>query len=873
MMRVYHLLLRLFPKSFRHEYGGEMAAIFDRRRRDAAGLWAVTLLWLETVVHTVRDACGAHVDLLRQDVGYATRTLLRAKGFAVTSIAVMALGVGATTAVFSVADHVLVRPLPFPESTRLVKLWQDDSLRGYSRLQLSPAKYRDWKQMATGFSSMAAFTSASMNLTGAGLPERLKGALATTELFSTLGVHALLGRAFLSTDADGPRPVVLGAAVWNRLFGGDPNVLGRTVILDETPHVIVGVMPPTFDFPSRTTEFWTPFQFDADAYEDRGNTYLDVVARLAPGRTVEEARAELRLIATQLERQYPEGNAKTGATVVRLRDELGSQARLMLLALAGASLCLLLIACMNLAHLLVARALGRSRELAVRVAIGAAPERLVRQLLTESLLVTGCGGALGVLIAIAATPLIARLVPTSLPIAEMPALDLRLLGLAAMVTFATGIAFGVLPAFRVARSTRLDALRETTPVGPGRATERLRSGLVVAEIAASVVLLVAAGLLMRALWNVQQVDPGFRTDGVLTMRTALPWPAYRSTARREQFFDRVLTDIRALPGVKAAAYISFLPMVMRGGVWSVTPEGQSDDPVESRMVSLRLVTPGFFDAMQIPLRLGRDVRAGDKYDPATPLVDGVPVPSVAIVSEAFVRDYLPGGKPLGRRFRIGFLEATIVGVVGDIRVRGLERDSEPQVYLPSAAVPDGSLINYTPKDLVIRSAESTAALAPAVRQIIQRADPQQPVSDVRTLGEVVEDEMASRRAQLRVLAAFSGLAVLLAGIGIHGLLAFVVTGRRREIAVRMALGAGSGRILRLVVGRGLALAGCGVVLGLGGAYAAGTSLQALLAGVSPTDLPTFGGAAGLALAMALCGSLWPALGALRVDPVSATRTE
>jgi predicted permease len=872
-MRAYRLLLHLFPKSFRHEYGGEMSAIFAARRRDAAGPWAVTLLWLVTVADTVRDACGVHADLLRQDVGYATRTLLRAKGFAVTSILVMALGVGATTAVFSVADHVLVRPLPFPESTRLVKLWQDDSLRGYSRLQLSPAKYRDWKQMATGFSSMAAFTSASMNLTGAGLPERLKGALATTELFSTLGVHALLGRTFLSTDADGPRPVVLGAALWNRLFGGDPNVLGRTVILDETPHVIVGVMPPTFDFPSRTTEFWTLFEFDADAYEDRGNTYLDVVARLAPGRTVEEARAELRLIATQLERQYPEGNAKTSATVVRLRDELGSQARLMLLVLAGASLCLLLIACMNLAHLLVARALGRRRELAVRVAIGAAPERLVRQLLTESLLVTGCGGALGVLIAIAATPLIARLVPTSLPIAEMPGVDLRLLGLAAMVTLATGVAFGVLPAIRVARSTQLDALRESAPVGAGRATERLRSGLVVAEIAASVVLLVAAGLLMRALWNVQQVDPGFRTEGVLTMRTALPWPAYRSTARREQFFERVLTDIRGLPEVQAAAYISFLPMVMRGGIWAVTPDGQPVDPAESRMVSLRLVTPGFFDTLQIPLREGRDVRPGDTLDPKTPLVESVPVPSVAVVSAGFVRDYLPGGKPLGQRFRIGFLEATIVGVVGDIRVRGLERDSEPQVYLPSAAVPDGSLMNYTPKDLVIRSAGSTAALAPAVRQIIQRADPQQPVSDVRTLGEVVEDEMASRRAQLRVLAAFSGLAVLLAGIGIHGLLAFVVTGRRREIAVRMALGAGSGRILRLVVGRGLVLAGCGVVLGLAGAYAAGASLQALLAGVSPTDLPTFGGAAGLALAMALCGSLWPALGALRVDPVSATRAE
>lgn len=872
-MRLYGLLLRLYPRAFRHEYGAEMRAVAARRRRDAQGPGAAAGFWLATLADTVVEAAGVHADLLRQDLRLAARSLVRARGFAATAILVTALGIGATTAAVSVADHVLLRPLPFPEGDRLVKLWQDQSFRGYSRMELSPGNFRDWKQSARAFAGMSAYTGAAANLTGVAQPERLEGARVTTDLFTTLGVQAALGRTFLATDARGPRPLILSASLWTAMFGADPQVLGRTVVLDETPHVVVGVMPATFHFPNRDTEYWTPLVLEPGDYEDRANVFLRVVARLAAGATIDGARAELNVIAGRLERAYPEANARTGATVIGLRDEVGGQSRLMVLALAGASFCLLLIACTNLANLLLARSLQRRRELSVRAAMGAGPERLVRQQLTESLLVAGVGGVLGVALAIAAVPLLARLVPTSLPVAEVPGVDLRLLALAAMVTLATSVGVGIVPAIRVARTTSLDALREGARVGHGRQAERVRSALVVGQVAASVMLLVAAGLLVHALSRVRQVDPGFRADGVLTMRTALPVPAYLPAARREQFLASVLDGVRALPAVTQAAYISYLPMVMRGGVWPVTPEGTGDDPAESRTVSLRLVTPGFFETLGIPLRAGRDVRAGDALDPSAPLVEGRPLPTAAVVSESFARDYLPGLDPLGRRFRIAFYDATIVGVAGDIRVRGLERESEPQVYLPTAAVPDGALQFYAPKDLVLHTTGSTDALVPAVRAIVGRADPKQPISDVRTLADVMEAETAPRRAQVRVLVAFAGVALLLAAVGIHGLLAYLVSSRTREIGVRVALGAGPSSIVRLVLGRAVVLAAAGVVVGGAGAWAAGQALQALLAGVSPADPPSFAAAAGLAFAMALAGSAWPAARALRVDPVVATRAE
>ncbi|MGH6960554.1 MAG: ABC transporter permease, partial [Dongiaceae bacterium] len=426
---------------------------------------------------------------------------------------------------------------------------------------------------------------------------------------------------------------------------------------------------------------------------------------------------------------------------------------------------MLLIACTNLANLLLARGVLRQKELAVRAAIGAGAERLIRQTLTESLVLAALGGGLGVLLAIAATPLVSRLVPTTLPIADTPGVDLRMLAVAAAVTLATGIAFGVLPALRITRSADATALREGGRTGASRGAERVRSVLVIAAVTASVVLLVSSGLLIRALWQVQQIDPGFRADNVLTMRTALPPTKYNSTERRQQFYDQILTETRALPGVSSAAYVSFLPMSFRGGIWPVildfarlTPEARESwapDPNEKRMASLRFVTPRFFAALGIPIIRGRDVSPADTVD----------APWVAVVSESFVEQTWPGQDPLGRQFFMAFRERTVIGVVGNIRLRGLERESEPQVYIPSRQVADGGLIFYAPKDLVVSASVPAATLVPAIRQIVLRADPQQPISDVRMLADVVEAETSARRVQVRVLAGFAAIAFLLAGVG------------------------------------------------------------------------------------------------------------
>jgi predicted permease len=537
---------------------------------------------------------------------------------------------------------------------------------------------------------------------------------------------------------------------------------------------------------------------------------------------------------------------------------------MLLNALTGAALCLLLIACANLANLLLARALARRRELAVRAALGAGRERLLRQMLTESLVLALLGGALGVLLAVWSAPLLARLVPHSLPIAELPPLDLRLLLFAGFVTLVTGMGFGVLPALRACGTTVAAGLHEGDRGGVGGRKQRLRAALVVAELVACVVLLVSSGLLIRALWRVQGADPGFRREGVLTLRTALPWPKYAKTAPRFQFYSRVLEGAKALPRVTHAAYISYLPMTIRGGIWGVKVPGRAPRPNESENASVRFVTPGFFAAMGIPLQQGRDVAESDTMEAA----------QIAVVSESFVRRYFPDKEPLGQQFEFSFLRMrTIAGVVGDVRVRGMERDSEPQVYIPYRQVQDGWFTYYTPKDLVVRTAGDPMTHAPALRQIIRSADPEQPVSDVRLLADIVSADTAPRQVQVSVLVAFAALAFLLAAIGIHGLLAFTVSQRTQEIGVRIALGAQSRDILGLVLRESLLLALVGVTLGAALAYAAGRSLEALLAGLTPYDPASFAAAIALAVVMTLAGSLLPAIRALRVDPTTALRIE
>ena len=858
MMRFYRALLRLYPASFRAEYEDEMCAVFEGRARQVDGRFARARTAAAAIADVVPNAAAVHWDLLRQDLRVTARALRRAPGFAITAVLVVALGVGANTAAFSLTDFVLVRPLPFREPDRLVSLYQQTP--GYGYMELSPANYRDWIRMSRAFQGIEAYTMRAANLTGGGEPRRLETARVTPGLLRLLGVGAYSGRVFTSDDSVSSAVAVLGYGLWQSEFGGAGNVVGQTIRLDGVPHTVVGVMPPWFSYPNPDTDLWTPLVLAGDDFEDRNNNYLYGVGRLRDGVTLEQARADLETVTRALERQYPRENERTRARVMGLRDSFSERARLLVIALVGASLCVLVLACANLASLLLARAAQRAPELAVRAALGAGRERLVRQLLTESLVLALAGGAAGVALAAAGVPLLARLVPSGLPLAGQPTVDGRALAVAALLVLATGLGFGVWPAFRAARASALGALR--SGVRSIAQTQRARAALVVVEVAASVVLLISSGLLMRAVWRIGAVDPGFRAEHVLALRTALPLPEYDSTAKRVQFYDRVLADVRALPGVERAAYVSGLPMVMRGGIWPVSLTGDAAalrDAATS--ASLRFVSPGYFATLGIPLRDGRDVAVADTREQ----------PFVAVVSESFAERYWPGERAIGKRFTFAFDERTIVGVVGDVRTRGLERTSEPQVYLPYGQVADGSLSGYVPRDLVVRSEAPASALLPAIRRAVRRADPDQPISDVRALPDVVGDETAPRLTQLRLLATLATIALLIAGVGLHGLLAFAVSNRLRELGVRRALGAQSGRILALVLREGLALAAAGVVIGVAIAYAAARGMSALLAGVRPGDPATFAAAAALCLAMAVAGCLRPALRAARVDPATALR--
>jgi predicted permease len=806
---------------------------------------------------------GAHWDILKQDLRYTARTLSRARGFAATAILVTAIGVGANTAAVSVADFVLLRPLPFRAADRLVQVCEGPREGGGwgCMNQLSPANYRDLKTMSRSFEDMGVFTGGAVNLVGGAEPRRLAITQVTPEVLPVLGVRPTLGRVFDARSPDDINTIVISYGLWQSQFAGSPGVLGQKVNLDGAPYTIIGVMPRGFYFPSREPQLWTFLNLRAQDFVDRTNSFITAVGRLEPGVTFEQAKSELSMLAEQLGRQYPDTNAETGVSVYRTRDNMAPRFRLMLISLGGSSLCFLLLTCANLANLLLARAAAREREFAVRAALGAGTFRMVRQLTTQSIVLTSLGGALGVSIAVATVPLFSALVPPTLPIDTQPTVDLRMLGVAALFTALTAVGFGLFPALRVGR-TEFAALRDGSRTSGGR-RQRLRAVLVALEVAISVVLLISAGLLVRAVWRVQSVDPGFAPRNVLTLQTALPRPAYDSPVRRNAFYDRVLTGIRALPGVQGAAYITGLPMVWTGLITGVDVPGQDVRSSRSRGVSHRWVTPHYFKTMGIPLRQGRDIEDTDTGDR----------PWVAVVSASFAERYWPGQDPIGKTFNDMDRTRAVVGVVGDVKVRGLERTSEPQMYLPARQVPDDMPAIFDPKDLVIRHSGQDAALLSAVRRIVRTVDPAQPISGVRPLDVVVAGETASRRAQLEVLGALAVVALLLSGIGIYGLLAYTVSQRSQEIGVRLALGADRARVGRMIFADGMRLAAVGVVLGVLGAYASGRGMSALLFGVAPGDPVTFGVGVSLALVIALAGCIVPTLRAVSVTPMSALRAE
>jgi len=842
MIGFYRALLRLYPAGFRYEYGDELCTIFEERLRQTSRIAAI----MAAIADVVSNAFAAHWDMLKQDLTYAARTFQRAPGFAATAILIVALGIGANTAAFSLADFVLLRPLPFPRSSELVELW--NSAEDFSQNEASPALFRDWKAMATSsFSGMAAYAGGAANMVGHGSPLRLSMARVTPELLPLIGVPAQIGSLITPANSANGATAVLSNDLWRTQFGADPGVIGQTVRLDGKTFTIIGVMPGGYRFPNRDVEMWTSMLLAGDAFQDRTDTYLHVIGRLKRGVTRETAESELANVSARIRRQYPEDDPKERIWMQGLRDQVSRRSRLLVLALCGASFCILLLACANLASLLLARGVNRTRELSIRTALGAGRDRIVRQLITESVTLAIIGGLVGVMMAWAALPLLARLVPTTLPIDEVPSIDLRVLAFAAVLIAITGLVFGVVPALRK----------------PNNRHQRIRSGLVVVEIMGSVVLLICSGLLMRAIWRIQAIEPGFHTTNVTTLRTALPLPKYGPTAARQRFYARVLADVRVLPGITSAAYTTGLPMERTGGIWNVEIAGTDVAHPHDNSASLRYVTPGYFATLGIPLLRGRDVTDADAGDR----------PFVAIVSEALAKRTWPGQDPIGRRFKIARAERTVAGVVGDVKVRGLERPNEPQVYLPSGQVPDDSIIGYIPQDLVIRSTIPPDQWLPAVRRIIVAADPEQPVSNLRPLAEIVANDTAPRRVQLRLLAILSAVALLIAGVGIHGLLSFAVLQRTKELGIRRALGAQAGEIVGMVLREGLVLFVTGATLGVVLALVAGRGMSALLFGVPPTDPATIVTAVLVCFLTAFIGCLRPALRAAQVDPMVALRQE
>jgi putative ABC transport system permease protein len=862
-MRWYRALLSLYPASFRAEYGEEMAAIHRLRLRDAGGGPERLLAHAAAFQEVVMTAPAVHWDIFKQDMRYTLRTLRRAPGFALTAIMVVALGIGANSAAFSVTDFVLLRPLPFPDADRLVTIWQRSP--GYSQMELAPANIIDWRAAAASFERVGIYRAFSGYVLGHGDPVRVVGAAVNSDLLPALGVRPALGRAFAEGE-DGrtaDRVVVLSHTLWQAAFGGDSGVIGRKILLDDDPYTVIGVMPAGFTYPGRESELWVPLRLSPEEASDRTNNEFYAVARLQPGVTLAGARAEMELLAAQSRAQYPKENENTGVAVNELRADLVSeQSRTMVKALSGAAFAVLLIVCANLANLLLARAVGRQQELAVRTAMGAGRERLVRQLATESVVISLLGGAVGLLLAAAVVPLLWSLVPTVLPTTATPAIDVRVMAFAAVLTFVTALTFSLVPMMRTGAAAGVRGLREgARAIGGGK--ERLRGALVIAEVGASVLLLVVTGLLLRALFTVQARDSGFRAEGVLTMRTDFQDAKYVATSRRAEFYNRLLGEIRTIPGVTNAAYISGLPMVWGGGIWPVGINGVELERRENNTATMRFVTPGFFATMNIPILRGRDVSDSDTMSSER----------VAVVSASFVRRYWPDQDPRGRHFNFAGDDRTIVGVAGDIRVRGLERDSEPQVYLPYRQVADGRLWGYVPRELVISATVPLAPIVPTVRAIVRANDPQLPILHVRPMTDIVGRQTATRTVQVRVLAGFALVAFLLAAIGIHGVLSFAVSQRTSEIGVRIALGAQRRDILAMVAARGVQLVAVGLALGVALAYYAGRWLQALLAGISPLDLSTYGAAIGLTAVMALAGTLLPTLRALRVDPIKAIRAE
>jgi putative ABC transport system permease protein len=814
---------------------------------------------------------------LAQDLRYGARTLLRRRSLTAIALATLALGIGANTAMFSVVNAVLLTPPPFREPDRLVMVWASNpelaaSLGFEDKLPTSPAAFYDWKSGTRSFEALAMMRPGTLNLSGGGDPERLGVVNVTGEFFPALGVPAALGRTLTPADDDlaAPAAIVLSHAFWQRRFGGDPGVVGQAIRLDGRPRTVVGVMPKDFTFPRGGQmphgfgfrlgpDAWVPAALPPPLKAHRGMRGALAFGRLGPGVSLGQAQADLHAITQRLWEAHPDSDRGWGVRVAPLGEQLTGNVRPALLVLFGAVGLVLLIACGNVASLLTAQAVSRRKEIAVRGALGASRGRLVRQLITESTLLSVTGGLLGLVCAYAAVRALVGLIPPTVATLGAISIDARVAGFTVAVSLLTGLVFGLLPARHAARVTLGETLKDTAR-GAGDARGR-RAGrvLVAAEMALAVVLVIGAGLLLRSFARLVRVDAGFRAEGLVTFRLDLPSSRYAGAAR-SAFVEAVLERLRALPGVGAAGATTALPMSGSENLEPLEVEGRPRPPAgQEFFVDFRVVTPGYFAALGIPLKAGRVFES----------TDGAQQPRVAVVSEALARAQWPGQDPVGRRLRAYDEEdwATVVGVVGDVRHSGLHADLRPHLYTPNAHSPRAELA------IAVRTSTDPRALLGAIRGAVAAVDPDQPIADLRTMDDVIAVSLAGRRFNMLLLGAFAGLALVLSAVGLYGVMSYSVGQRLREMGVRQALGATRADVLRLVFGEALRTVVIGLVPGVLAALALGRLVSSLLYGIPAADPITFAAAAGTLTAVALLASLVPGLRATRVDPMITLRAE
>jgi len=813
------------------------------------------------------------METLLNDFRFGFRMLRKAPGFTMVAVVVLALGIGANTAIFSVVNAVLLRPLPFQDSERLVQVWHvppPKSLPGMTLFSVSPANYLDWEKQNHVFQDMAIYRDLSYNLTAKGEPESVSAIGVSSEFFSVLKVQPILGRIFLPEEnqSGGGHVAVLSQSFWQTHFASDRNIIGRNISLDNQSYDIVGVIPsksvfPTSSDPKSQPQLWTPLAWTDAERAVRGNHNYLVIARLKPAADVEQAGAEMNTISTLLEQQYPDDDKGWGAKVVPLRDQLVGDVRPALLVLLGAVGFVLLIACANVANLVLVKTLARQKEIAIRTALGASSVRVVRQILSETLLLALTGGVLGLLFAHFGVKLIVAFLAQSLPRSTDITVDGWVLGFTLVISLLTGVVAGLVPAVRASKSNLNDSLKQ----GLGRTDadsggHRTRSVLVVSEVALSLVLLIGAGLMIRSLSRLRNVDPGLDSHNVLTMSLTLSPTKYEKPSQQAAFYDQLLQRVRGLPGVASAGAIDTLPLGDAGSTQPIAVEGHPALAMsEQPEVAVRSVEPGFIEAMRIPLLQGRALSSGDVADR----------PAVIMISESMAKRFWPGENPIGKRLKMSFFPEKpreVVGVVGDVKLLGLNR-REPvaTLYLPLPQQPMPFM------SLVVRTSSAPTSLISAISNAVHEVDREQPVLDVITMDDILANSLSPQRFNVLLLSAFSGLALLLAAIGIYSVLAYSVRRRMREIGVRMALGAQRGDILRMILGQGSRLALTGTGIGIAAALGLTRLIASQLFGVTATDPVTFLSVGALIVLVALAACYIPARRATQVDPMIALRYE